>query len=140
MGPSLRASTKADVPALLAGRDAASLRFLGDADDAPQPAFCIVLAGEVVGWVDFDADRSWLEPGELNLGYCVFPGSRGHGYATQAVELLLAHLASDPRWHTATLLIHHENERSLALARRASFDLIGPMDEGIYWKRALRPG
>src|SRR5687768_8317280 len=91
----LRPSTAGDVPTLIAGRDDAFRRFMGEGDAAPAPTACIVVDGRVVGWVDFDCDRSWLEPGEVNLGYNVFADERGHGYATRAVQLLLEHLAED---------------------------------------------
>ena len=71
----IRSSTPHDVPVLVAGRDALSRRFLGSGDTHPAPTACITIAGEVVGWVDFDRDRSWLEVDEVNIGYSVFPPS-----------------------------------------------------------------
>jgi RimJ/RimL family protein N-acetyltransferase len=64
---------------------------------------CIVVGNRVVGWVDFDVDREWLEPGEINIGYNVFAADRGNGYATRAVQLLMHHLAMRTDHHTATL-------------------------------------
>jgi RimJ/RimL family protein N-acetyltransferase len=137
----IRPTTAPDVPALLAGRDPESRRFLGDVDPEPHPVACIVVDGAVVGWVDHDRDRHWLGPDEVNIGYCVFPPHRGRGYATRAVRLLLRHLDLDTGWQVATLLIHPENEPSLALARRAGFEQVGELDGNPYWKRDLRqPG
>jgi hypothetical protein len=70
---SIRKSTPADWPTLIAGRDIESRRFLGDGDPEPNPAFCILVSGEIVGWVDCDIDRTWLLPKEVNIGYNVFP-------------------------------------------------------------------
>src|SRR5688500_3690470 len=90
----IRPSTAQDAPALIGGRDALSRRFLGDGDPSPAPTACITVAGEVVGWVDFDRDRSWLGADEVNIGYNVFAAFRGRGYATRAVKLLLRFVAS----------------------------------------------
>lgn len=129
---SLRPPTADDVPALLAGRDDESRRYIGDTDPEPRPVACIVVADHVVGWVDHDDDRPWLEPGEVNVGYCVFPPFRGRGYATRAVALLVRHLADTGT--VATLLIHPENTRSLALARRLGFTPHGEVDGERFWK------
>ena len=131
----VRPSTSADVTALVAGRDEVFHRFLGDGDPDPRPTGCIVVGHLVVGWVDYDHDRSWLDAHEVNVGYNVFEPFRGNGYATRAVRLLMRHLAADTDWLVATLLIHPENERSLALARRAGFDRVDDLDGNPYWKQ-----
>jgi RimJ/RimL family protein N-acetyltransferase len=137
----IRPTTAADVPTLLAGRDDESRRFVGDADPEPHPVACIVVDEAVVGWVDHDRDRHWLGPDEVNVGYCVFPEHRGRGHATRALKLLLRHLDQDTEWRVATLLIHPDNEPSLALARRAGFEEVGELDGNPYWKRDVRqPG
>jgi RimJ/RimL family protein N-acetyltransferase len=133
----VRPSASDDVHALVAGRDEVFHRFLGDGDSDPRPTGCIVVGGVVVGWVDYDHDRSWLEPDEVNVGYNVFAPFRGHGYATRAVRLLMRHLAVDTEWQVASLLIHPENERSLALARRAGFERVGDLDGNPYWKQRV---
>lgn len=131
----IRPSTPADVPTLIGGRDVEFHRFLGDGSPEPCPLACIVVNGEVVGWVDFDHERTWLAPDEVNLGYNVFPAARGHGYATRAVRLLLHHLAVDTTWLVASLLIHPDNERSLTLALRLSFEPNGDLDGSRYLKQ-----
>jgi RimJ/RimL family protein N-acetyltransferase len=130
----IRPSTPHDVSTLIAGRDALSRRFLGDGDPHPAPTACITIAGEVIGWVDFDRDRSRLDAGEVNIGYSVFPAFRGRGYATRAVRLLLRYIASTTPWQTATLLIDPQNERSLALAQRLPCTPHGEVDGNLYWK------
>jgi len=130
----IRPSTPRDVSVLVAGRDALFIRFLGEGDPHPAPTACITIADEVVGWVDFDRDRSWLGVDEVNIGYNVFPAFRGHGYATRAVRLLLRYVASTTPWQTATLLIDPQNERSLALARRLPCVSHGDLDGNPYWK------
>ena len=114
-------------------------RFLGPGDDEPTPHACIVVDDEIVGWVDYDTDRAWLEPGEINLGYNVFASHRGRGYASRAVRLLLEHLAEQGEHHTATLLIHPDNERSLALANRLAFDPAGELDGLPYFTQRMAP-
>lgn len=133
----IRPSTPKDVTVLIDGRDEEFHRFLGDGDADPRPVACIVVDGVVVGWVDYDHDRAWLEDDEVNVGYNVFPSFRGNGYATRAVRLLLRHLAADTEWQVATLLIHPDNERSLALARRAGFEPAGDLDGNPYWKQRM---
>jgi RimJ/RimL family protein N-acetyltransferase len=135
----LRAATADDVPALIAGRDAEWRRFLGPGAPNPRPTACIIVDGDVIGWVDYDVDRTWLEPGEVNLGYHVFAPHRGRGFATRSVQLLMHHLACATQYHTATLLIHPENVRSLALAARTRFTRRGDLDGNPYFKRAIPP-
>jgi RimJ/RimL family protein N-acetyltransferase len=97
----------------------------------------VVVDDVVVGWVDYDHDRPWLESDEVNVGYNVFRPFRGNGYATRAVRLLMRHLALDTEWQVATLLIHPDNERSLALARRAGFEPVGELDGNPYWRQRV---
>ena len=134
----IRAPVPGDAAILVAGRDEVFHRFMGEGVEIPCPTACVVVNDEIVGWVDYDVDRSWLSPGEVNVGYNLFAPHRGKGYATRAVELLLQHLAEDTAYDTATLLIDADNERSLALARRARFDAHGTLDGNQYWKRSVR--
>lgn len=136
----IRPPTPADVPLLVAGRDEEFRRFLGEGAPNPDPVACIVAGGAVVGWVDYDHDRAWLGPGEVNVGYNLFAAHRGRGYATRAVRLLLRHLAEDTACRVATLRIHPGNERSLGLARRAGFEPAGDIDGETFWKRPVAPG
>ena len=133
----LRVATAADRAVLIAGRDEVFHRFMGEGDPDPRPVACIVVDGTVVGWVDYDHDRPWLGADEVNIGYNVFPAYRGNGYATRAVKLLLRHLATDTDWQVATLLIHPDNARSLALAHRAGFERVDDLDGIPYWKQCV---
>ena len=133
----IRPPTDGDAPLIVAARDELTRRFLGDGEPAPSPTACIVVEGAVVGWVDYDHDRSWLEPDEVNVGYSVFPTERGNGYAARAVRLLLRHLADETAWQVATLLIAPDNARSLAVARKAGFTRVGDLDGNPYWNRAV---
>lgn len=128
-----------DAATLVAGRDDVWRRFLGPGDDDPRPTGCIAIGGEVVGWVDADPSGGSLGPGEVNVGYNVFAPRRGRGYATRAVQLLLHHLAVDSDHHTARLLIHPDNEPSLALAERARFVARGATDGELHFTRPVPP-
>jgi len=135
----IRPPAPADTGALVAGRDDVSHRFLGAGSADPTPAACVVVDGAVAGWVDWDVDRPWLLPGEVNIGYQIFPEHRGHGYATRGVQLLMHHLALRGAHTVGTLLIHPDNARSLALAGRARFEPHGDLDGNPYFKRAVPP-
>jgi RimJ/RimL family protein N-acetyltransferase len=112
----LQTPQPSDAERIVEERDAESFRWFGPGGGNPSPTACIWVDGELVGWVDYDRDddHDWLQPGEVNVGYCVFPAARGKGYAARAVELLLRHLAESTEHEVATLLIHPENTRSPA--------------------------
>jgi RimJ/RimL family protein N-acetyltransferase len=117
----LRPPAAGDARLFVERRDQEFHRWLGPGAEVPEPVACIWVGDELVGWVDYDLDHGWLRPGEVNVGYYLFPAARGKGYASRAVELLLLRLARDTEHTAATLLIHPENIRSLALARRLGF-------------------
>ena len=73
----------------------------------------------------------------MNVGYSLFAAARGKGYASRAVELLLDHLARDTEHSVATLLIHPENARSLAVARRLGFEQRGEVNGEPFFARDL---
>jgi len=135
----LRPPGPGDARVLVGGRDEVFHRWLGPGADEPSPTACIEAGGEVVGWVDYDADRAWLTPGEINVGYNVFAPYRHQGYATRAVQLLMHHMAVATDQHAASLLIHPENRASLAVAARTGFGRLADVDGSAYFRRPVPP-
>jgi RimJ/RimL family protein N-acetyltransferase len=133
----LEPSRPGDARLLLEGRDEEFFRWFGPGAENPDPVACIWVDDELVGWVDYDVGRDWLQPGEVNVGYYLFPAARGKGYASRAVELLLQHLSRDTRHTIATLLIHPENERSLRLAHRLEFVERGEVEGERFFARTV---
>jgi RimJ/RimL family protein N-acetyltransferase len=126
----LRATRPEDREALVATRDDQFRRFMGDGDPEPRPTFCITIDDVVVGWVDFDRDeRTWLTHDQVNVGYGLDPDARGKGFATRAVQLLMHHLSAATDVRVATLLIHPDNEWSLAIPRRCRFEDHGTLGD-----------
>lgn len=119
----LRPPRPGDAQVLIGGRDEVFHRWLGPGSDNPEPTACIEVDGQIVGWVDYDHERDWLHPGEVNIGYNVFAPHRGNGYATRAVQLLTHHLAVRTTARTATFVIDDDNKPSIALATRLQFKL-----------------
>jgi RimJ/RimL family protein N-acetyltransferase len=70
----------------------------------------------------------------VNVGYSLFPAARGKGYASRAVELLLLHLRRDTEHPVATLLIHPENLRSIAVALRLGFVQKGEIQGELFFE------
>ena len=105
-----------DRQAVLTWRDEESRRWLGPGSDDPAPMGCIEVDSTVVGWIDVDAHHPWLQPGEANVGYCVFPAHRGRGYAARAVRLLPAAM-DDRGLRWALLVIDVGNVASMGVAR-----------------------
>jgi RimJ/RimL family protein N-acetyltransferase len=79
-----------------------------------------VAGGQVVGWVDYDTDRDWLPPDQVNMAHQVLPEQRGRGYATRVVRLPVEHLAAHRFYREATLLLDERNAASLRVAARLS--------------------
>lgn len=125
---------------LLRGRDAEWEKWLGPGDPHPQPTACVVVDGEVVGWVDFDTERQWLQPGEVNIGYSIFAPHRGHGYATRAVKLLLRHLALDGGFHSAMLSVDLGNAPSHRVAEKAGFRVVAEDESSRDYRRPIAGG
>ena len=135
----LRAPGAGDVELLVAGRDEEFFRWFGEGATGSRPVACVWVDERLAGWVDYDldSDHDWLGPGEVNVGYYLFAAARGKGYASRAVELLLGHLRDDTEHTVATLLIHPENVRSLALARRLGFVQNGEVNGEPFFIRDL---
>jgi RimJ/RimL family protein N-acetyltransferase len=134
---SIRPLDRGDADRLIAGRDEEWRRWLGPGRDIPDPAACIVVADDVVGWIDYCGGLGWLQTGEVNIGYNVFAAHRCKGYASRALELLIGYLDECTAVHTATLLIDPCNAPSLAIARHAGFSLSGHVGRGCYFKRLV---
>lgn len=128
-----------DAARLVGGRDEEFHRWLGPGAEEPAPLACIEVDRELAGWVDYDVGRSWLVPGEVNVGYALFPAQRHRGHATRAVQLLMHHLATSTAQRVATLLINPDNFPSLDLAERARFHRVGDVDGQRYFKRPIPP-
>jgi RimJ/RimL family protein N-acetyltransferase len=137
----LRRPRPGDARLLVEGRDEEFFRWLGPGAENPRPVACVWVDDELVGWVDYDVDteHDWLRPGEVNVGYYLFPGARGKGYASHAVEVLLLHLSRDTPHTAATLVIDRRNVRSLRLARRLGFEEKGEVKGDLFFVRDLRP-
>ncbi len=66
---------------MIDAQDDESRRYVGDVID--EKVACIEVGGTMVGWVDYDLGPAWLLPGEVNMGYSVFPQHRGNGYTSR---------------------------------------------------------
>ena len=106
----------------------------GRRGDCPPPIACVEVEGQVVGWVDYDTHRPWLEAGEVNIGYYILADHRGHGYATRGMRLLLDHLSRATRYEVATFAIAKKNLSSLGVVRRLGAQPSGMLGGGPYFK------
>jgi RimJ/RimL family protein N-acetyltransferase len=100
-------------------RDRTRKTVLWQADDFL--ALAVELDGEVIGDVSMHLRTVPPESRSAEVGWLQLSRYRGHGYATEAAEALLAFAFQTlgTRWVTA--LVDAENERSMALALRLGF-------------------
>jgi RimJ/RimL family protein N-acetyltransferase len=114
---SLRPPRTGEEHVLVAGRDREWERWLGPGEGQPRPTAVILVGGKIVGWVDYDTDRDWLGPQEVNVGYNVFAAYRRRGFATRAMALLFGLLRDHTDHKRANLVIDVDNVASLGVAR-----------------------
>jgi RimJ/RimL family protein N-acetyltransferase len=136
----IRAPRPEDLGVLEEGRDEEYFRWLAGEESPLPPTACVEVDGEVVGWVDYDTRRSWLEEREVNIGYYTLADHRRRGYATRATALLLCHLASYTRYEVATFAIARTNLRSVAVAKRLGAQSAGTLGDGLYFKLGFSAG
>ena len=74
------------------------------------------------------------DPEQAEIGFTLSPGHQGQGYATEAVERLLAHLFLDRRLHRVTAICDAENLRSARLLARVGMRREGHLIENIRFK------
>jgi RimJ/RimL family protein N-acetyltransferase len=135
----IRAPTEEDLRVLVEGRDAQFHKWLATEESAPPPAACIEVGVQVVGWVDYDTHRPWLEKREVNIGYYTLADRRKRGYATRGTRLLMAHLAMHTGYEVATFAIAEANLPSLAVAKRLGAEPAGTLGDGLYFKLRFSP-
>ena len=136
---SIRPPTPGDTVALISGRDEESRRWIGPGTNDPRPTACIVVDDTVVGWVDYDRDQDWLEAGQVNMGYNVFPPYRCKGYASRAVLLLLQRLGHEGQYEKGILSIDRGNHASLGVATKAGFSIVEELPDVLRFAHPIRP-
>lgn len=119
-------------------RDAEMDRFLGPMSSEPSPAATVWVRSEMVGWIDYDIEQSWLTDRRVNVGYAIFAPHRGRNHATRALRLLADFLESQHPPVEPTLLIDPRNSPSLAVARKAGFERVDDRDGQELFTRPRR--
>lgn len=109
---------------LIVGRDAE--RWLGSGEGQPRPTAVVLIEGKIVGWVDYDTDRDWLGPHEVNVGSNVFAPYRRRAYATRAVRLLLGFLRDHTDHQRVDVVIDVGNIASLGVAMLSALKSSSP--------------
>jgi [ribosomal protein S5]-alanine N-acetyltransferase len=97
-------------------------RFQEDGFWAEDEGMLLILnaAGSIVGHIEFFKTVSYLD--ELELSYQIYEqASRGQGYATEAVQLLVCYLFERLKVNRIRLIIHPENRASCRVAEKCGF-------------------
>ena len=75
----------------------------------------VELDGAAIGLVGCWYPEGWPEK---EIGWLLWDGFEGHGYAQEAARAVRAHCYGPLGWPTAVSYIHRDNARSIALAER----------------------
>jgi RimJ/RimL family protein N-acetyltransferase len=92
-------------------------------------------SSRLIGWC---AVRSW-DRKHVSANVGIGLGEKelwGHGYGTEAVDLLLGILFDQQAWHRAELYTLAENERAIRSAEKAGFRRSGQEKESVYYDGA----
>lgn len=142
----LRPMTPADAAVHLAGEDEPTARFLSGGrstmetvlawiernrvsreTSGPVLSFgiCLARTGALVGMVEANIATPGFHPGVANISYGLYPGARGHGYATRSVDLVTRYLADHAGTEVAAIQVHSENLASARVPGRLGFRFLG---------------
>lgn len=114
--PDVRRSTSGHAPRNLRDRRE-WFESLGEGDDV---ALLARAEGERVGLVSLDGvHETW---GRAEVGYTVAPAHWGNGYATEAVELLVAYAFDERRLHKVAARTYATNAASERVLEKAGFE------------------
>ena len=77
--------------------------------------------------------------GTVEIGYSVVPEERGRGYATEAVQVLIARALATEGVQRVVAEVHEENVASLKVMERCGFYRIGTGREPGHHRYQYRP-
>lgn len=138
----LRPLVEADATAQLAGEDSELVRWLSGGRSTLQDQRAHVAAaalawaeqaaavdlgiervedGTLIGTLGIQSGMSYLDPGQVNLTYGLYPPWRGQGLATRAVRLAIDVACRRFEPDLLVIRVHPANEVSAAVARRLGF-------------------
>jgi RimJ/RimL family protein N-acetyltransferase len=113
-----------------------ALRLRQMRDDIRFRAWCphaVVLDSRMIGHAGYHGPpgiNAKQHPDAVEFGYRIFPGYRGHGYATQAATMLMDMAEKRAGIRHFVLSVGPHNEPSLAIVRKLGFVRTGEqMDE-----------
>ncbi len=93
-------------------------------NDGPIFNFAIVAEGKLVGMVEANTDSESLEgvdESDANISYGLYPSSRGKGYTSRAINLLISFL-KNKGIKRVVIRVDPENVDSLKVPERLGFD------------------
>jgi MbtH protein len=104
----------------------------------PRPVMYEILlssTGSVIGDLGYRAAAT----GTCAIWYALEPLSRGHGYATEAVDALAARVLAQPGIDTVTATVDDADADGAGVAIRAGFSLVGRRDGVPIFHRSAQP-
>lgn len=86
-------------------------------------------SGQLAGCVGIQRNLDYLQDGEVNLTYLIYPPWRGQGYATRAVVLAMDVAGEPGDVNRFIIRASPDNPASLSVARRAGFNYSHATDD-----------